>query len=172
MNNNEIYEGDFIDNKKNGYGKLENIILGQHSIYEGEFINDKKHGIGTLEIKGNIITGKWENDAIGKYGIIKCKSDSIYEGEIKDIGDNFIKDGFGLLKDKHKSELYIGLFKNDLKDGFGIMRASTIILFIQFKQSSHLLITPQNNDLSIVPSRENKNSSIRSKSISSPLILK
>ena len=110
--------------KKNGYGKLENIILGQHSIYEGEFINDKKHGIGTLEIKGNIITGKWENDVIGKYGIIKYKykykSNSIYEGEIKEIGSNFIKDGFGLLKDKNKQELYIGLFKNDLKDGFGI----------------------------------------------------
>ena len=61
--NGEVYEGEFKENKRNGYGKrlIENDIL----IYEGEWENDKYHGRGIL------YNPKFNKDAIVDSEIFK-----------------------------------------------------------------------------------------------------
>ena len=42
--NGECYLGYLKDNKMSGYGKLKNVV--KNEVYEGYFNNDKKQGIG------------------------------------------------------------------------------------------------------------------------------
>ena len=88
---NEIYQGQVIENKKSGYGKLWNIEYN----YYGYFMNDQFEGYGILEYN--------------KSELLKE-----YKGEFK-VGK---KDGYG--KEIYvNGEYYIGNFKNDLKNGKG-----------------------------------------------------
>ena len=52
------YEGDYIDGKKEGKGKL---TFADGSYYEGEFKENKRNGYGKRFIKGNtlIYEGEW-----------------------------------------------------------------------------------------------------------------
>ena len=60
MTNGEKYEGDWIDDKKNGNGKY---IWPQNIQYEGTFTDDKKDGQGTLKFaNGRMKQGIWRND--------------------------------------------------------------------------------------------------------------
>ena len=90
-NNDEIYQGEVLNNMKKGYGKLWN---NEYSYY-GNFNNDKFDGKGLLE---------YNNDKLFKK----------YDGEFK----NGNKDGFG--KEIYlNGEYYLGYFKNNLKNGKG-----------------------------------------------------
>lgn len=48
----EVYEGEFWDGKKQGYGKY---CWADKSVYEGNFHNNALHGIGLLIFKINFV---------------------------------------------------------------------------------------------------------------------
>jgi antitoxin component YwqK of YwqJK toxin-antitoxin module len=89
--NDKIYQGEVLDNIKNGYGKL----WTKEFNYYGNFKNNKFDGEGLLE---------YNKDCLFKN----------YNGEFKDGK----KDGYG--KEVYiNGEYYLGYFKNDLKNGKG-----------------------------------------------------
>ena len=90
-NNDEIYQGEVLNNIRTGYGKLWNKDFN----YYGNFENNKFEGKGILEYNNNKFFKK-------------------YTGEFK----NGNKYGFG--KETYiNGEYYLGYFKNNLKNGKG-----------------------------------------------------
>ena len=109
------YEGDFINDLRDGYG-IEKYSDG--SVYEGEFKSDLKEGKGKLIIKNkdkDIIEdiGQFKSNKINGKGIINWANGKQYYGE---INNNEIS-GYGILKEGKTK--YIGYFKNDKKNGYG-----------------------------------------------------
>ena len=87
--NGDYYEGEFVNNKKEGNGKL---ILKNGTIYEGSFKNNKHNGYGKLtQLDGEIFAGEWK------------------EGKIDGNGIRYHSNG----------DKYIGNYKNNLKHGIG-----------------------------------------------------
>ena len=84
--------------------------------YYGDFINNKKEGYGTMIWKdGAKYQGEFKNNQANGYGIIEYPDNKYYQGEVK----NGRMDGFGefFWKDEKR---YIGNYKNDKRNGFGI----------------------------------------------------
>ena len=75
------YIGEFKNMKKWGKGKL----ISDKIIYEGDFINNKKEGKGRIKfLESNVIyEGTFINDNIEGYGIFKYTNGNKYEGEVK-----------------------------------------------------------------------------------------
>ena len=120
---NYTYKGQFIQGKKNGKGKLENFTT--KSIYEGEFKNDMKEGYGIEKFSdGSVYKGFYSQDMKQGKGILtlkKEKNNSIFEGEFK---NNKI-DGEGIFKWDNGKE-YEGSWVNNEISGFGILTESNI----------------------------------------------
>jgi len=81
-NGNLSYEGDFLDNKAEGYGKM---IYEDGEYYIGEFKNGKLNGNGkmyykkgNLKYEGNYVDGKMEG-----YGKYIFENGEYYIGEFK-----------------------------------------------------------------------------------------
>jgi hypothetical protein len=67
-NNGDIYEGYWLNDKKNGKG-----IINYHNneIYEGDFVDDKKEGNGAMNFKNdNLYKGEFKNNEI--MVMVKC----------------------------------------------------------------------------------------------------
>ena len=135
---NYAYKGQFIAGKKDGKGKLESFNT--KSIYEGEFKNDMKEGYGIEKYNdGSIYKGHYKNgmkEGTGILSLKKEKKNSIFEGEFKDDkiwGKGIYKwengkqyegewenneiSGFGILTEKNIK--HIGYFSHDKKEGYG-----------------------------------------------------
>ena len=85
-------------------------------IYYGDFINNKKVGYGTMIWKdGSKYQGEFKDNQANGYGMIEYPDNRFYQGEVK----NGRMDGFGefFWKDEKR---YIGNYKNDKRNGFGI----------------------------------------------------
>ena len=111
--NGDTYEGQVVNGLRNGYGifKSSNNI-----IYEGEWKNGLKHGKGKI-IQGNMeLEGEWENGIICGKCRIKWKSGNIFEGDL----NNNKMEGNGYMIWYNKNEKYIGQWKNNIQNGFGI----------------------------------------------------
>ena len=54
----KYYEGDWLNNKMHGNGKM---VWSDGRVYEGEFFEDKKHGFGTYIWSGRKYIGEWVN---------------------------------------------------------------------------------------------------------------
>ena len=108
----ECYVGHFKDNKMSGYGKLKNII--RNEVYEGYFTADKKQGIGKYcYSNGDIYNGYWFDDLRNGFGILKYHDGDWYEGMfVKDI-----KNGIGIYYEKKGNEYYLGEWAQDNKEG-------------------------------------------------------
>lgn len=85
------YIGDFLNGKKNGYGKLYN--KNDNTIYEGTFLNDERSGEGVEYIEGTSYEykGSWLNNKKNGYGEIIYNDGTKYvgnfeNGEIKGEG--------------------------------------------------------------------------------------
>ncbi|XP_055595191.1 alsin homolog [Uranotaenia lowii] len=91
-----IYEGDFIQGKYEGYGKLKSISwhTSHYFKYRGYFRGDKYNGFGALTTSSYQYNGDFVNDA---------------------------KEGFGVVDDTLNGIKYIGMFTNDRKHGSGIL---------------------------------------------------
>lgn len=115
----EIYQGPFVNGKKNGRGFL---ILRDRAKYSGEFLNNKRHGVGTLvytckdspvaEFNGTWIEDRFE----GPNCYIEYASGAFYTGSVV----NFIRDGFGTYYSSGGT-LYECNWKFDKRYGPGIM---------------------------------------------------
>ena len=114
--NGEYYSGYWINDKKNGKGRLyyKNATIK----YEGDFVNDRKEGYGKYILKnGKYYYGYWLNDLRHGKGILYYKNDTIeYEGTF--VNDK--REGFGKYINEN-GEFYIGHWLNDKKDGEGIL---------------------------------------------------
>ena len=91
-------------------------------IYRGDFINNKKEGYGTMIWKdGAKYQGEFKNNQANGYGMIEYPDNKFYQGEIK----NGRMDGFGefFWKDEKR---YIGNYRNDKRNGFGIFISKSI----------------------------------------------
>ena len=81
-NNNLIYDGFFVDDQREGFGKLfdNNKIL-----YEGLFVKNEIEGNGKYYIKDNYFVGNIKLGSSNFKGKVYTKKDElIYEGEFKD----------------------------------------------------------------------------------------
>ena len=115
---NSLYKGELnIEGKINGYGEL---FLKSGKKYEGIFIDEKLNGYGRLIDLFGIICyeGEFKDNQLvdGKGKIIKIEENgdkTIYEGDIK----NKKKEGQGI--EKNINYTYIGSFSDDLKHGKG-----------------------------------------------------
>ena len=131
------YEGEFSNNKANGYGIL---IIKEKGYYNGIWKNDKQNNIGIEEwndgskYEGLFLLGK--KTGIGKY---IWKDKAFYYGEwldnyLEGWGVYTFSDGKKYLGQWHKntfngygeliwdsSRMYIGYFKNNQRNGFGLL---------------------------------------------------
>ena len=113
--NGNIFEGEFKENKMNGYGYM--IWYDLLEKYIGKWKDDKQNGNGMhiwyepqgeLKEMRNRYVGQWKNGARNGYGVFFYSNGARYEGEWK----NNLKNGFGIMvyEDGRK---YIGRFDED-----------------------------------------------------------
>ncbi len=108
------YEGDVINSRKNGYGK---IVYNDGCIFKGNFKDDLFDGFGKYTCKlynyeGEYVCGK----KCGKGKESNLVKNTQYEGDFKDDKKN----GFGEEKSSDGT-IYRGEFKDDLKHGKGTL---------------------------------------------------
>ena len=109
----DYYEGEFKDNKANGFGKYVNI---KGDIYIGNWVNDQQEGKGELILKnGSMYTGFFKNGMENGKGKIVWPDSSFYEGDF--VNNSF--DGYGIYMMRNNKN-YIGQWKNGQMNGFGI----------------------------------------------------
>jgi hypothetical protein len=108
------YNGDFVKNKKSGYGGM---VYSDGGVYNGEWDNDQMHGTGTFRYKnGDIYEGDW--DMGFKHGMGNFKYNS---GELKEYTGSFVDgtmEGKGIMKFRNKTQ-YNGDWKNGKMTGHG-----------------------------------------------------
>ena len=118
-----FYRGDFINYKKEGFGKEET----EEYIYEGNFKNNKKNGQGKISYKKieDIYKGEFLNDEITGFGYYKWANKHTYEGDFI----NGKMDGKGIYKWPEGGE-YNGDYVNNIKEGYGVFKWADGKIFI------------------------------------------
>ena len=113
--NKTIYDGDWVNGKREGIGKL---IISDEYNYTGPFENDIFSGTGGVlcDIKGNIYEGDFEKGKFEGYGHYKMSNGDTYIGEFKEGKFH----GKGQYNDK-EGNLFDGEFKQGKKDGNGVL---------------------------------------------------
>ena len=115
--NGNIYEGDFINSKREGKGVL--TIKGVE-VYEGELKNDQRNGKGiSMYINGDKYEGNFLNSVRGGPGTYTYKDGSFYTGDFKDNMPN----GYGKEFNKVTNSFREGTWK----DGILISKANQSI---------------------------------------------
>ena len=113
--NNTFYKGDMVKSKKEGKGEE----ISNEGIFCGNFIDDKKNGEGKMvySLSGDIYEGNYKDDLFdGKGHYIWKTSGQEYTGEYK----NGLMHGKGLYE-WSEGEYYRGNFVNGKKEGNGEM---------------------------------------------------
>ena len=106
--NGDIYEGNFINDLKEGKGEME---YNNGDKYNGIWKDDKREGKGKLIYSnGDIYNGDWKNDKKEGKGTMEYYNGDTYEGNF--IND--LKEGNGIMKYKNGDE-YNGEWKNNKK---------------------------------------------------------
>lgn len=96
----------------NGRGK---IVYANIGIYEGNFVNGKKEGQGTFTVtNGDVYTGHFANDSYNGKGKYKYADGSIYEGDF--VNSKVYGQGTFTYKDVG---VYVGQFANGLRNRQG-----------------------------------------------------
>eukprot|EP00347_Sterkiella_histriomuscorum_P021251 403334670 len=117
--NGDKYSGEWLNDMKHGYGKMEFISSG--IVYYGQWACGKKHGMGTMSgSKGQssyFYNGEWKQDKQHGKGIRKYDDKSTYEGMFQN--DQRCGHGKLVMRD---GAVFEGEFKNDQKNGAGIMQ--------------------------------------------------
>ena len=146
------YIGEFKDMKRWGKGKL----ITNKIIYEGDFVNNKIEGKGKIKfLKSGIeYEGTFVNDNIEGTGILKWINGDIYEGEVK----NGIMHGQGIYKNIN-GKIIRGIFENgqivqygDLNNNFNNVRTNNEFITNKFdyakpfRKIDNLIINHENNN--------------------------
>src|SRR5690606_5774083 len=67
LSNGDYYEGEFLNDKREGYGTF---IYKIGTKYEGMFRNNKQHGYGKLvQCDGEVYIGEWKDGKINGNGV-------------------------------------------------------------------------------------------------------
>ena len=108
----DIYEGEWVDNKAEGFGIYTSL---DGTKYEGYWVDDKQQGKGREEWPdGNIYVGDYMEGKKHGQGKFTWNDGAIYEGEFVD--NNIEGKGFYIWADKRE---YNGEWKNNKMNGFG-----------------------------------------------------
>ena len=93
------------------------IKMNEEVVYEGPLLNDKKNGNGIIKTKNNtlIYEGEFKDDLYDGEGLLFLDQSLIYSGSFK----NGKKNGKGLLFSNENKYRYDGEWKDDLKNGEG-----------------------------------------------------
>ena len=128
-----IYDGEFFDDQKNGYGEEK---YSDGSVYKGEFKNGLKDGKGILILKNNnnesfIYNGEFKKGQICGKGRFKWNNKKEYFGE----WENNEMSGYGNLLDGKTR--YIGYFLHNMKEGFGAIfyEEQSMVLIGKWKEN-------------------------------------
>uniref|UniRef100_A0A7N0UWV0 Uncharacterized protein n=1 Tax=Kalanchoe fedtschenkoi TaxID=63787 RepID=A0A7N0UWV0_KALFE len=109
------YEGDWIDEKYDGYG-VETWARG--SRYRGQYRQGLRHGIGVYRFySGDVYAGEWSSGQSHGCGAYTCEDGSKYIGEFK-WG---LKHGLGRYHFRN-GDTYSGEYFADKMHGFGVYR--------------------------------------------------
>lgn len=107
------YEGDWIDQKYDGYG-VETWARG--SRYRGQYRQGLRHGIGVYRFyTGDVYAGEWSNGQCHGCGVHTCNDGSRYVGEFK-WG---VKHGLGHYHFRN-GDTYAGEYFADKMHGYGV----------------------------------------------------
>ncbi|POO03105.1 MORN motif [Trema orientale] len=109
------YEGDWIDEKYDGYG-VETWAKG--SRYRGQYRQGLRHGVGVYRFyTGDVYAGEWSSGQCHGCGVHTCEDGSRYIGEFK-WG---VKHGLGHYHFRN-GDKYAGEYFADKMHGFGVYR--------------------------------------------------
>jgi len=78
-----MYEGDWYNDRKHGYGILSKISKDGdiRKVYAGQWLDGKKHGLGSNWYEdGSYYEGTFQNNKRNGYGQIWYKCDGYYQG--------------------------------------------------------------------------------------------
>jgi hypothetical protein len=135
--NDTVYEGEFINGKKEGKGKMD---YGEGEMYEGGFVNDVREGKGRYDWPdGSFQIGNWLNNEMHGPGImLNTEKGDYYTGEFAYgnytgngtmvYGDESTYEGYWLYDKRHgqgkytykNGNFYEGEWQNDKKHGKGL----------------------------------------------------
>jgi len=121
-NNENIYEGDMKENKKDGYGIMK---YKNGNKYEGFWKNDKKEGKGKLYFSKGYYDCNWENDLQNGIGKIYYNNNKVLEINFK----NGKREGKGIITINNKEKFEIK-YKNDQIECYGIINYEDGRIFI------------------------------------------
>ncbi|KAL4570548.1 hypothetical protein LXL04_026204 [Taraxacum kok-saghyz] len=114
-NLNGRYEGDWVDQKYDGYG-VETWAKG--SRYRGQYRQGLRHGYGVYRFyTGDMYAGEWFKGQCHGCGVHTCEDGSKYSGEFK----GGIKHGLGHYHFRN-GDTYAGEYFADKMHGFGVYR--------------------------------------------------
>jgi hypothetical protein len=110
--NGNVYVGEFVNNWRHGYGKLE---FANGDVYEGQWIDGKKNGHGKYtHDDGSVYEGEWTDGNEHGQGRYTYASGNVYEGQFIDGRKN----GHGKYT-YADGDVYEGNFKDDNYNGRG-----------------------------------------------------
>ncbi len=109
--NGYVYEGSFIHNQIDGFGKL---TIPKVGVYEGNFSNGQRSGEGTMTFSnGDVYTGNWDNDQMSGSGTYTFANGDTYVGSFS--GNMF--NGSGTYTFKSTGKAYSGTWSNNSYKG-------------------------------------------------------
>lgn len=105
-----LFEGNYVNDKRDGWGKT--------STYYGEYCRDKRHGWGIEITLQDRYEGYWKNDLYEGMGVI-------YYGRTEDTDQLLsIVTGKGPLSTEIPCDVYVGEWKEGKKNGVGKLKTS------------------------------------------------
>ena len=115
INNNEIYEGYWLDGNRNGYGRDINIYS---EVYVGNWVNNAKFGFGVLIKSRSKYIGDWKDNNFNGNGVL-ITNELVYDG----TWQNGLQHGSGSLEYIDK-KIYRGEFVSGVISGLGTLMFS------------------------------------------------
>ena len=111
----DIFVGNFIENKANGFGRTDVLMNGEYTgYYEGEFKNDLPHGKGVLEEFGRLIyEGEFAEGYPNGKGSMEWYDGTKYIGDFKE----FESHGTGTMEFPNGDSFSGEFSKNMMKNG-------------------------------------------------------
>eukprot|EP00826_Nyctotherus_ovalis_P001288 TRINITY_DN10190_c0_g1_i5.p1 TRINITY_DN10190_c0_g1~~TRINITY_DN10190_c0_g1_i5.p1 ORF type:complete len:254 (-),score=40.61 TRINITY_DN10190_c0_g1_i5:16-777(-) len=111
--NGSTFVGEFLNGLKSGFGKYRKTKANRTNMYEGEYLKDKKEGFGIFKwASGNIYRGQYKEDEREGIGEMRWVDGSSYIGQ----WERGIQHGYGRMKFPDGS-VKEGLFENNIYKG-------------------------------------------------------